>query len=184
MISSINRAVCLIHDLAVKVVRRLLILLTKPRFAGCGINVVLNPLVSFHHGRIQIGSEVFIGSGAVFHASVSGIQIGSKVVFGPQVMIMGGNHNTAQAGRFMYDVKAKLPENDRLVVIEDDFWVGARNTTFKGVTIGTGSVIGAGSVVIRRIPAYSIAAGVPARLVKARFADTDLDRHKSMLGAL
>lgn len=182
MIKSLIHAMCLMHDLTMKVGRRLLILLTKPRFADYLRSVLLNPFDSFHHGRIRIGSDIFRGSGAVFHASKSGIQMGSKVMFGRQVMIRGGDHNTAEVGRFMFDVREQLPENDQLVVIEDDVWVGARTALLKGVTIGAKSVIAVGSLVTRSIRAYSIAAGVPARVVKARFSGGDLDRHKPILG--
>lgn len=52
------------------------------------------------------------------------------------------------------------------VIIEDHVWIGKNVTILKGVTIGTGAVIGAGSVVTKSVPAYSIAAGNPARVVR------------------
>jgi acetyltransferase-like isoleucine patch superfamily enzyme len=57
------------------------------------------------------------------------------------------------------------------VVIGDHVWIGARAIILPGVTLGTGSVIGAGSVVTRDIPEFSIAVGSPARVVKARNPD-------------
>lgn len=56
----------------------------------------------------------------------------------------------------------------RPVVIEDDVWIGARVTLLPGVHIGRGSVIGAGSVVTKDVPAYSIVGGNPARVLKYR----------------
>ena len=52
------------------------------------------------------------------------------------------------------------------VVIEDDVWLGANVTVLKGVTIGARSIIGAGSVVTKSIPADCIAAGNPCRVIK------------------
>jgi acetyltransferase-like isoleucine patch superfamily enzyme len=54
------------------------------------------------------------------------------------------------------------------VVIEDDVWLGYNVIVLPGVTIGKGSVIGAGSVVSKDIPPYSIAIGNPARVIKKR----------------
>lgn len=56
--------------------------------------------------------------------------------------------------------------NSAPIVIEDHVWIGCNVTILKGVTIGTGAVIAAGSVVIRDIPAHTLAAGVPARPIK------------------
>ena len=57
-------------------------------------------------------------------------------------------------------------ENDRPVVIEDYAWIGMRSIILKGVTIGRGAIVGAGSVVTRDIPPFAVACGSPARVVK------------------
>ena len=54
------------------------------------------------------------------------------------------------------------------IKIEDDVWIGAGAIILDGVTIGRGSVIGAGAVVTKNIPPYSVAVGVPARVIKKR----------------
>jgi acetyltransferase-like isoleucine patch superfamily enzyme len=53
-------------------------------------------------------------------------------------------------------------------VIEDDCWLGDGVKVLDGVTIGRGSVIGAGAVVTKDIPPFSVAVGVPARVIKSR----------------
>ena len=63
----------------------------------------------------------------------------------------------------------KLPENDLDVVFEGDNWIGASAIILKGVTIGKGSVIAAGSVVTKSIEPYTIVGGVPAKTIKKRF---------------
>jgi len=154
----------------------------KARFKACGKKVIIHPFDSFSYATISIGSHVFIGKGAVLMASESSIAIGNKVMFGPNVTIMGGDHNASEIGRFMIDVKSKRPGDDLPVVIEDDVWIGTRAIILKGVKIGRGSIVAAGSVVNRSIPEFSIAVGVPARVIKSRFSTEQLAEHKRLLG--
>ena len=161
--------------------RRILMLALRPMFGACGKGVIFNPFDLFSYSTIRIGNDVYIGSGAVFIASKSSIEIGDKVMFGPGVTIMGGDHNVNVVGKWMFDVKEKVPGNDLPVKIESDVWVGARAIILKGVTVGMGSVIAAGSVVTRSVPRNSIVAGVPARVIRQRFSDEDLLRHLQLL---
>ena len=55
------------------------------------------------------------------------------------------------------------------IIVEDDVWIGQGATIMSGVHIGQGAVIGAGSIVNKDIEAYSVVAGVPAKLIKMRF---------------
>ena len=64
--------------------------------------------------------------------------------------------------------------NRQGIVIEDDCWLGSGVKVLDGVTIGKGSVIGAGSVVTKDIPPYSVAVGVPAKVIKSRRANEEL----------
>jgi len=68
---------------------------------------------------------------------------------------------------------------DEKAVIESDVWLGYGVIVLTGVTVGRGSVVAAGSVVSRDIPPYSIAAGVPARVIGQRFQDSSaISRHE------
>ncbi len=125
--------------------------------------------------------HVFFGPRAILHASASGIKIGSKVMLGPNVTILGGDHNIRVIGKYMFDVKTKLPENDLPVIIKDDVWIGASATILKGVKIGEGSVIAAGALVIKDVPPYSIVGGVPAKVIKYRFEEDKLKKHIELL---
>lgn len=164
-----------------KVIRRLIMYVTRPLFKEYGSNFIFNPYDEFSYNTISVGDDVFIGSGAKFAASETFISIGSKVMFGPNVTIMGGNHNTSVIGAFMYDVREKLPENDQPVIIEDDVWVGTGVIILKGVTIGKGSIIAAGSVVTKSCKPYSILGGIPAKLLKSRFTEEEINRHEQMI---
>jgi len=103
-------------------------------------------------------------------------------MFGPNVTVVAGNHNTSQMGRFMYDVTEKRSEDDQDVVIEDDVWVGCGAIILKGIRIGRGSVVAAGALVNRDVLPYSIVGGVPARVIGVRFRGLEtLHRHDSAL---
>lgn len=167
-----------------KIVSRLLMAAQRPLFKKIGKNVFFSPYSSFSYSTIEIGNDVFIGPGARFNASVSGITISDKVMFGPNVTIRGGDHRMDVVGRYMFDVKEKLPENDLPVFIHTDVWVGANATILKGVTVGEGAVIAAGALVNKDVPEYSIVGGVPAKQIGSRFDDSDILQHKTKLGLL
>ncbi len=164
-----------------KVFKRIFMLLYKYRFKKIEKNVIFNPFDNFSFQNISIESDVYIGPGATFNASKSGITIKSKVMFGPNVTIMGGDHNTTTIGKYMFDIKDKLPENDQPVIIQKDVWVGANAIILKGVTIGYGSIVAAGSIVTKSIPPFTIVAGIPAKVIKNRFSDEELNKHLSLL---
>lgn len=77
-----------------------------------------------------------------------------------------------------YDVNREF---DQDVIIEEDVWCGANVTILKGVTVGRGSIIAAGAVVTKSIPPYSIAGGVPAKVIKQRMTNEEIVLHESSL---
>lgn len=105
----------------------LLCKMRRSSLGKCGKKVRFFPLTSsFSYKHIFLGDDVYIGPYAIFSASPGAeIYIGSKVMFGPRVTIMTGDHNISQVGKYMFDVKEKLPENDSPVRFEGDNWIGA-----------------------------------------------------------
>lgn len=156
----------------------------RRRFAACGTEVYFTPYDSeMTYENMYLGNNVYIGPKADMVATRSKIIIGNHVVFGPHVSIRGGDHRTDIVGKFIDEVgdNMKLPENDADVILEGDNWIGMNVTILKGVTIGRGAIIAAGSVVNKSIPPYSIAGGVPARVLKKRFSEEDIRRHEEIL---
>lgn len=138
------------------------------KFAEAGSNVVVDSgCVFLPPSNVSVGSDVYIGPGCYFLTSNATIRIGSGVVFGPQVAIVTGDHNTAAAGR-MFDAREKRPSDDADVTIEDDVWIGFRATILKGVTVHVGAVVAAGAVVTRDVPGRHIVGGVPAKVLRVR----------------
>jgi len=115
-------------------------------------------------GFFEIGAHSFVGPYAIMGAKGGGIRIGSHVQMGQMVSVHAENH------RFD-DVTRRIDEQGTVhkgVVIEDDCWIGTKAIILDGVTVGCGSVIGAGAVVSRCIPPYSVAVGNPARVIRRR----------------
>ena len=147
---------------------------------SCGDNVYIGSNCTLTYNTIEIGSHVYIGHGCVIQSAHGVIRIGNHVMFGPGVNIHGGDHVVKQIGIYMDEAKKKQGQ-DLPLIIEDDVWVGANAIILKGVTIGRGSVIGAGSVVTKSIPNYSVVVGNPAKVIKKRFSDEEIQEHERLL---
>jgi acetyltransferase-like isoleucine patch superfamily enzyme len=120
-------------------------------------------ILNTFNGWISLGSNCTVNSYAILYGH-GGLEIGSDVRIAPQVMIMPMNHISKDPHVSI----RKQGIRAQGIKIEDDVWLGAGSIVLDGVTIGRGSVIGAGAVVTRDIPTYSIAVGVPARVIKRR----------------
>jgi maltose O-acetyltransferase len=115
-------------------------------------------LVAQPGGVLEIGDNVFINYGVSISAHQR-IRIGNRCQIGNWSILMDNDyHSTADA---------RKPSDSAPIILEDDVWLGARVIVLKGVTIGRGAVIGAGSVVTRDVPPRSLAVGAPARVVRA-----------------
>lgn len=150
---------------------------------SCGKNVYIRPLKSDFKGlwNLSIGNNTSIPKGSVFFCTEASLTIGNNVIFGPNPTIITGDHRIDVIGVFITDSTIKHPNNDAPVVIEDDVWCGANITILKGVQIGRGSVLAAGTVVTKSFPPYSIIGGVPARLLKFRFSIDEIIIHEEKL---
>ncbi len=112
---------------------------------------------------ITVGDYSAIGAYS-FLGGQGGIQIGNNVIMGPKVNIFSEDH-----GFDDLETLIRLqPTRRQGVIIEDNCWVGANSTIVDGVHIHSGSVIAAGSVVTKDVPANSIVGGVPAKVIKVR----------------
>ena len=163
---------------------RIVSFLVKGSFSKCGRNVHFSPLNSdFSYKTITIGDDVYIGPYAIF-SSPKGITIGNKVIFGPRVSIMAGNHNFKVVGSYIYDNHLKNDDDDLPVTICDDTWIGCNVVILKGVTIGRGAIIGAGSIVTKDVPPYAIVGGNPAKVIRYRWDNDTIIKHEKMLGII
>lgn len=114
--------------------------------------------------KISIGKESSLNTGVIIDG-FGGVQIGNGVRIAAYVTINTADHNFSDTNIMIKDQGYICSS----VNIEDDVWIGAHSCINKGVTIGKGSIIGSGSVVVKSIPAYSIAVGNPCKVIKKRY---------------
>lgn len=114
--------------------------------------------------KLHIGNNTFLG----FNVQISvgkHVSIGNNVLIAASVRIADNDGHPVSPLRQSMHLKL-TPDDMKPVIIEDDVWLGERAVILKGVNIGRGSIVAAGSMVTKSIPPMSIVAGNPARIVK------------------
>lgn len=121
--------------------------------------------------NITIGENTFINCDCIF-SDDNQISIGKNVMIAPRVQLYAATHPIVPSERILDIPKSAHPGqlpyrvSSKPIVIEDCCWIGGGTIVLAGVTIGEGSVIGAGSVVTKDIPPYSVAVGNPCRVMR------------------
>lgn len=113
--------------------------------------------------RLSMGKRSSLNRGVIIDATGE-VSIGEGVRIAAYTCINTADHEYTDPEVYIVDQGFVIAE----VVIEDDVWIGSGVQINKGVRIGKGSIIGSGSVVTKDIPPYSIAAGVPCKVLKKR----------------
>ncbi|WP_315112780.1 acyltransferase [Clostridium intestinale] len=120
-------------------------------------------LKGYYNSVLSIGSNTWIGARCFIHG-VGGVFIGNNVGIGPMVKIHGAKHKeTGSENTILFSELEYCP-----IKISDDCNIGIGAVVMGGVSIGKGSKIGANAVVNREIEEYSIAVGVPAKVIRKR----------------
>lgn len=145
-----------------KAIRRFL---CRHLFAKTGKKINVENRVYFGTGKdISIGLKSGLGSGLRIHCTK--LTIGDFVMMAEDVLIQGGAHNYARTD---VPMEQQGGTEKTCLLIADDVWIGARAIILPGCkTIGTGAIIGAGSVVTKDVPDFAIVGGNPARILKYR----------------
>lgn len=121
-------------------------------------DVVADPCVG-----IQIGSRTIINVGS-YLSGEGGLCIGEDVLIGAHAKLLSAGHAIDGGG----PVIARNAITRARIVVEDGAWIGAGAIVLEGVRIGRGAVVAAGAVVRQDVPEGMVAAGIPARLIRAR----------------
>jgi acetyltransferase-like isoleucine patch superfamily enzyme len=135
-------------------------------------SVLCGPKFSTAPGAIiEIGAHCYLAEAALM--AESRITLGDRVVLAAAVTVADSDFHPLDPALRALDVEALAPDGHgrrppieaRPVVIEDDAWIGYAATILKGVRVGRGAIVGAGSVVTRDVPAGMLVVGNPARVV-------------------
>ena len=115
------------------------------------------PIRSDYGANLRIGKGVFINSGVMF-TDLGVITLADNVLVGPNATIISVNHPLDPQKRHEVEMKP--------VLIDKNAWLGANATILPGVTVGQNAVVAAGAVVTKDVPANTVVAGVPAKIIK------------------
>lgn len=130
----------------------------------CGTNVNIERNAVFSPA-VSLGDNSGIGINCEVYGPVT---IGNDVMMGPEVIIYTSGHKHDRTDITMIEQGF---EEHKPVTIGNDVWIGRRAMIMPGVMIGNGCVIGAGAVVTKDIPDYSVVGGVPAKVIKNRLCN-------------
>jgi acetyltransferase-like isoleucine patch superfamily enzyme len=131
---------------------------------SCGDNVFIGAYTFLTYlENCDIGDHVSIREFCDIGA-LGGLSIGSNVSIASGTVILTTEHDYRQTAALIRDAPTQL----KPTIIEEDVWIGSQVGITAGVTIGRGSVIGIGAVVTKSILPYSVAVGVPARVIDQR----------------
>jgi galactoside O-acetyltransferase len=135
-----------------------------------------NVVFENENSYLTVGDRSFIGKGLI--STAQGIEIGNDVLISWGVTITDHNSHSLKFSERQKDVQEwHVDKKDwsgvksGKVVIHDKAWIGFNAILLKGVTIGEGAIIGAGSVVSKDVPPFTIVAGNPARVIRELGAD-------------
>lgn len=134
------------------------------KFQNCGINNIIDYGLWVNEPQnILIGSNVFIGRNVYINA-YERIQIGNFCAIAADCKLISGNHGYSD---IEIPINLQAYEN-KPIILHDDVWLGYNVIILPGVILGKGCIVGAGSVVTKSFPDYSVIAGTPAKLIKKR----------------
>lgn len=134
---------------------------------GDGVVTGRNVYLSVGRGQEQsIGDRTSIQDGCRIYGNVT---VGRGCIFAPNVFVSTGSHTFDDTAHLpILEQERMAPSSDRPIRLLDDCWIGVNVVLAPGVTIGRGCVIGANAVVTKDLAPYSVAAGVPARVLRTR----------------
>ncbi|MBN1352394.1 acyltransferase [candidate division KSB1 bacterium] len=147
-------------------------------FIGNGVFIGRNTILSCKNGDIHLDENVNMGFNCEIF-SASNVSLGKNNLIAAYCYIIGGTHHMDRL-----DVSPLEQERSSAgIVMEDNLWLGAGVKVMDGVRIGRDSVIGTSAVVSKDIPAYSIAVGIPAKVLRSRLDGAANEKSKTTVRA-
>ena len=127
---------------------------------SAGIGTTIDRQVVIRGRNIRFGNDCYVNRNCYFDLTAD-IWIGNNVVIGHGVTFITAIHQIGPASKRAGEVKGGP------ITVEDGAWIGANATLLPGITVAKGSIVAAGAVVNRCVPANTLVAGVPAKFVRS-----------------
>lgn len=128
-----------------------------------GVFLGRNTIISCQNGDITLKENVNIGFNCEV-VSLNKVEIGENTLIAAYTYIVGGGHASEET-----DIAFKDQERHAIgIKIGKNVWLGAKSVIMDGCSVGDNSIIGAGAIVTKNIPEYSVAVGIPAKVIKDR----------------
>lgn len=127
---------------------------------GSGVTISDYCVIIVRNGSVTIGDDTYLGRGA-FVVATESVGIGKGCLIAEYVTIRDSDHDVNRYGR-----NRNAASISAAVSIADGVWLGAKSTVTRGSSIGCHAVVGANAVVTKDVPAYCVAVGAPARVVR------------------
>lgn len=152
----------------------------ETKYLTIGEDCVIDGTITLLNGKMEVGDRVVVNEGTKFICT-AGITIGNDVLISWGCTIVDSNMHSLDSNERLKDTQntRKEIENNTIgqnvdysviksspIIIKDKAWIGFNSIIMKGVTIGEGAVIGAGSVVTNDVPDYAVVGGNPAKIIK------------------
>ena len=137
--------------------------LAKKLIKKFGNDVRVNPKASFGSGRrVEVGNNCNLSSGLIV---IGDLKLGNDVMMGPEVVFISYNHEVSD---LEVPMRMQGATDSKPIIVGNDVWIGMRAIVMPGVTIGSHSIVAAGSVVTKDVPDWGIVGGNPAKVIKFR----------------
>lgn len=132
----------------------------------------------FDRKLVHVGRDTYGKLNVINHSDFYKLNIGNFCSIAPEVLfVVCGEHATDKISTYPFSVRYGGKKYEAIskgnITVRDDVWIGVRSTILSGVTIGQGAVVAAGSVVTKDVPSYAIVAGVPAKVLRYRFDESE-----------
>ena len=139
------------------------------------VRKILNRLFMYLSRSIDnhttIGKNTFIAK----NVTITKAEIGNYCSIAPNVSIGLGEHHVDRISTSSFNYQNEYEElTIKEVIIGHNIWIGTHSVILRGVKIGNGAIIGAGSIVTKDIPPYAIVTGIPAKIMRYRFNSEEI----------
>ena len=155
----------------------------RTEFGMIGSNCTLEyPCHVESPSNVEIEENVNIRYGLqIINSKTEHVVIKRNTTLAPNVTIVTNNHVPTVGVPIFLLTSSHVNDKSTDVVIEEDCWVGTGAKLLSGSRLGRGCIVGAGSIVTKEVPPYAVVAGIPAKIIAARFTKEQILEHEAIL---